>query len=271
MISVLQELDSSRIYRKLGYASLFKYACVELGLNEPLALNYISVARAAREVPALKRALDDKRISVSRAGRIVAAINPDNANELIDFATTHTMRETDFEVGRRNPKVGRDRMRVLSEDTVEITVTISKEAYEKLKRAQDIMSYGENVRLGKVIEAAADGLLDRRDPVRKAQRARSRKLCANRVRAKIDVRHDVHERDEGRCTYIEKDGNRCTNERWIQLHHILPKSLGGSDTPENLVSLCAAHHDLVHQFELPGLKRGKTMNTSRHPIIKLRR
>ena len=32
----------------------------------------------------------------------------------------------------------------------------------------------------------------------------------------------------------------------IDPHHILPRGRGGADTLENLVSLCRAHHDWVH-------------------------
>lgn len=32
----------------------------------------------------------------------------------------------------------------------------------------------------------------------------------------------------------------------LELHHIKPKSMGGSDAPENLVLLCSTHHKLLH-------------------------
>lgn len=268
MIQILQEIEISKLHRKMGYTSLFKYACDELGLNEPIAFSFISVARTAYSVPALQQALQDERISVSRASRIVSAIDNENACELIEFATTHSMRETDFEVARRNPRVSRDRMRVLSEDRVEISVSVSKETYEALKRAQDLMSHEQNVSLGEVLEKITQSFLDRRDPVRKAQRARSRKLCANRVPAKIDARHEVHERDGGRCTFIDRNGNRCTNERWLHLHHIRPRSKGGPDTAENLATLCAAHHDLVHQLQLPGFLKDSTVAYKTGPAVR---
>jgi hypothetical protein len=37
---------------------------------------------------------------------------------------------------------------------------------------------------------------------------------------------------------------RCMGR--IDPHHILPRGRGGADTLENLVSLCRAHHDWVH-------------------------
>lgn len=44
----------------------------------------------------------------------------------------------------------------------------------------------------------------------------------------------------GRCAV----GGRCRGR--LQLHHIKYRSRGGSDRPENLVLLCAAHHADEH-------------------------
>ena len=42
-------------------------------------------------------------------------------------------------------------------------------------------------------------------------------------------------------------GERCENRRWIDVHHVRPRSLGGANTLENLVMLCSAHHRMVHE------------------------
>jgi 5-methylcytosine-specific restriction endonuclease McrA len=52
---------------------------------------------------------------------------------------------------------------------------------------------------------------------------------------------------------LERDGHRCQvpgcSRAAVHAHHIVYRSRGGSDEPENLVSLCAAHH-------LHGVHRG---------------
>jgi len=65
-------------------------------------------------------------------------------------------------------------------------------------------------------------------------------------------KHAVHLRDQGRCTFHDpKTHQRCTIERWVHIHHIRPQAQGGSNTPDNLQTLCSHHHDLVHQLSLP--------------------
>jgi hypothetical protein len=46
---------------------------------------------------------------------------------------------------------------------------------------------------------------------------------------------------------IERDGYRCavpgcTSRRNLHDHHVTFRSAGGSDTPENRITLCAFHH-----------------------------
>jgi hypothetical protein len=60
------------------------------------------------------------------------------------------------------------------------------------------------------------------------------------------VKHQVHLRDQGRCTHKTQEGPRCNQKRWIEIHHIQPVSQGGAHTLENLTTLCSSHHRLVH-------------------------
>lgn len=46
---------------------------------------------------------------------------------------------------------------------------------------------------------------------------------------------------------LERDGYHCQvpgcrNRRNLNVHHIIPRSLGGGDEPENLVTTCYEHH-----------------------------
>jgi hypothetical protein len=56
------------------------------------------------------------------------------------------------------------------------------------------------------------------------------------------TRRAVLVRDGGRC---QVPG--CSHTRHLELHHIEPRSAGGDHKPDNLVTLCWTHHDLVHR------------------------
>ncbi len=266
LILILDEIDQQKFFKRLGYASLFTYAVGALGLSEANAYAFISVARKSREIPELKIAVIEQKITVAKASRIVAAINKENAPELVKFAQTHTTRQTEIEVARLQPSAAvSDKIRFKGEDLVQLECGITKGTHEKLERVKALLAAKGQFSLDNVLSEVLDDYLTRHDPVRKAERAlakspKTKKLCALRVqtsskRAPLPARtkHQVHARDQGRCTHINANGERCANDRWIELHHVRPVSIGGSNEVKNLTTLCGFHHDLVHQlsFSLP--------------------
>jgi hypothetical protein len=60
------------------------------------------------------------------------------------------------------------------------------------------------------------------------------------------VLHQVRLRDRGQCTYRDTQGARCVRQRWVDTHHIVQVSQGGSHELDNLTTLCSAHHKLLH-------------------------
>jgi hypothetical protein len=74
------------------------------------------------------------------------------------------------------------------------------------------------------------------------------------------VRRFVHHRDHGRCRVPG-----CRNATFVDIHHIDRKADGGSHDPENLVTLCSAHHRAIHRGTLRVDGRASTGLAFRHP------
>lgn len=55
----------------------------------------------------------------------------------------------------------------------------------------------------------------------------------------------VLRRDRGRCRVPG-----CRSSRWIHIHHIVPRELGGTNDLTNLVCLCSAHHQSLHRKQI---------------------
>lgn len=77
------------------------------------------------------------------------------------------------------------------------------------------------------------------------------------------VPHDRNIPDSVRVTVLERDDFKCRCCGWkpseredndprtlLELHHIEHHAEGGSNDPENLISLCNVHHDEVHRQKL---------------------
>ena len=57
------------------------------------------------------------------------------------------------------------------------------------------------------------------------------------------IRKEVLARDKHRCR-----APGCGRTRFLEVHHITPRNQGGSNRPENLVTLCGSCHRLCHEL-----------------------
>jgi hypothetical protein len=75
----------------------------------------------------------------------------------------------------------------------------------------------------------------------------SDRLLLSNIKLKIDTRYKkyshIYERFGGKCAV-------CGFDEVIEIHHIIPKYIGGGDDPNNLIVLCPNHHALVHSGQL---------------------
>ncbi|MCC7405956.1 MAG: HNH endonuclease [Bdellovibrionales bacterium] len=60
------------------------------------------------------------------------------------------------------------------------------------------------------------------------------------------TKHRVYLKFESRCSHIDQRGERCTENKFLEVHHLKPLHLGGDDRLENLTLLCSGHHRGIH-------------------------
>lgn len=59
-----------------------------------------------------------------------------------------------------------------------------------------------------------------------------------------EIRKAVYKRDGYRCAL-------CDGTNGLQIHHCVHRSMGGSNSPQNLVTLCWKCHAAAHGTKLP--------------------
>ena len=59
-------------------------------------------------------------------------------------------------------------------------------------------------------------------------------------------RRTIYKRDHYRCAL-------CDGTRGIQIHHVIPRGRGGSNSNHNLITLCMYCHGIAHGTSFPGL------------------
>ena len=285
LVTIVEEVDRLRLFEKFGQVNTFNYCLKELKLTKALSYSFQAVARKTREVPELLQAMQSG-MSVSTANKLVAQINPDNQAMWIAKAKTLTQSDLEFELAAANPK----KRRATKKDPVDRThsrmsIDIANSTLALLVRGVEILEKDEAT----VLHIALETLLEKIDPVRKADRMLKRKRhsaeaeragtedsaeaerlaaestaaeyalaegsasaknlasLANRVPFNAQTYHKVNARDRGQCQEILSDGKRCGSSRWVEIHHMIPRSKGGSNATANLITLCSSHHRIHHR------------------------
>lgn len=266
LLEALIQVDTNRVFIKMGHPSLHVYCVEALHLTDAQAYNFIGVARKSREVPELQALVCDGSIHLTNARRIAPVLTPENKAELLGKAKELSYRELERDLVRSFPeKTTKERIRPITENRLELKVFITPEIERNLKRAQDVLSQKlkKPCSMEEVLKFMTGEFLERHDPVKKTERAKP-KLVARRVPAAraipMSVAHQVTRRDEGQCTFILPNGKRCPSRRWLHRHHKTPWAHGGTHELNNLTTVCAAHHQHIHEQHpmVWPVKRAKT-------------
>jgi hypothetical protein len=125
----------------------------------------------------------------------------------------------------------------LAPERYKIQVTVSREAHENLRRAQDLLRHSVPTGDPAIIVERALGLLVaelERTKIAGTQRPRTAR-DANSITRHIPagVKRTVWQRDSGRCAFKGAHG-RCTETGFLEYHHVVPFASGGETSVSNL-------------------------------------
>ena len=141
LLDILQKIDKQRVYSQLGFASLFAYAIGALKLSEAVAYSFIQVARKAKEVPELKQAINQGKLTISKAQRIASVITPGNQKEILTMAKTLPKQQLEKQIAKLNPQqIIPEKARYVTEERLELKLGVSEELIQKIRRVQDLLS-----------------------------------------------------------------------------------------------------------------------------------
>ncbi len=137
----------------------------------------------------------------------------------------------------------------LSPARYKVQFTASEELHSKLERLIALMrSEVPDGDLAAIVERAVTEKLERLEARRFARSQAPRTTVADAETSPDNrhipaaVRRAVHERDGGRCRFVDERGQRCSEEHRLEFHHRHPFGMGGDHSPGNLSLLCPAHN-----------------------------
>jgi 5-methylcytosine-specific restriction endonuclease McrA len=59
----------------------------------------------------------------------------------------------------------------------------------------------------------------------------------------------VFERDEGQCTFVDRQGQRCSSRWQVEFHHRIPYARGGTHDVGNIELRCRGHNQYEAELE----------------------
>jgi 5-methylcytosine-specific restriction endonuclease McrA len=262
LIDLLQKIESEKIFLPLGWNSMFTYCTQGLKLSESESYRFIGVSRKCSEIPKLKEAIQDGKINSSKSKKILSVITPANLESWIEKAMTLPTKDLEREVVKEAPeKKIQEKLKPVTSTRAELKLGMSLELEKKLKRCQELALKSGAKSLEEVLGVLVDHYLKTKDPVEKAKRneEKTKVTVLGKVESKrnipAQIKHQVMNRDEGKCQYRQPNGKPCGSRFFTEIHHLNPWSYGGKHELANLTTFCAAHHRFLHhQSDLPPKK-----------------
>jgi hypothetical protein len=190
------------------------------------------------DVPSMVRQLATPGVLKTRAAEPLETVKPD-----VSIST---------DLSQSVPPPSRPaEVKPLAPERYKIQFTVSRETYQKLRRAQDLFRHAvPNGDPAIIFERALALLLAELERTKFAATSRPRKRgLANEASRYIpaSVRRTVWQRDGGRCAF-EGSRGRCAEAGFLEYHHVVPFAAGGETSAGNLEPRCRAHNQ--HEADL---------------------
>jgi 5-methylcytosine-specific restriction endonuclease McrA len=195
--------------------------------------------------------------------------------EVVEKVQTLSVRESQKALAIEFPEViqNKDSIRPLTNDKSKMEFVANSALAEKLKTLQNKLAHkNPNNSLGELIEILADMALEKLEPSEtKKSKSNATPHGAHKVEAKIEltsltqpprkisqhwrtnrqyipknIKTAVWNKSNSRCCYIDKvTQKQCASQYALEIDHIMPLALGGSNEPQNLRLLCRAHNQFL--------------------------
>jgi len=134
----------------------------------------------------------------------------------------------------------------LAPERYKIQFTATAETYKKLRLAQDLLRHQiPDADPAAVFDLALTALLQdlAKKKVAATDRPRERRnLVVGARHIPAEVKRAVWLRDGGRCVFVGRNGRRCTEQGFLEFHHVTPYAAGGQPTVDNIQLRCRAHN-----------------------------
>jgi hypothetical protein len=267
VLNHIEEVEYRKLHLSIGYSSLYSYCIGELGYSGSSADRRISAMRVIKNIPEAKEKLENGSVNLSTLTQLHGFLKRDSRektyskemkldllekieNKSQDQCTREFLKISPLDISFKESK------RAITEDLTQHTFVATKELSAKFDQLRNLMAHrNSNPTMSELIEFAVDLSIKNLNPVKHkfttaAVAGGSKDLETAKVHSMSATRyisaaleHYIWVRDQGCCQYFDKvTGRKCESKFALQIDHIHPFSLGGTNEKENLRLLGRAHN-----------------------------
>jgi len=270
-------------WKVLGLGSFFEYAERFAGLSPRQTEERLRVAAALSELSELDAALAAGRLHCSAVRELSRVATPQTQSAWIQAALGKTMREVEELTSGHQPGDAPEDPARPEARRHRIVVDLSAETYATFRDAQAQLrrEHGERLSEDEMLLLMSRTILAGPGDAGTSSYQIQMTLCQSCGRASQDggglelpveatvaelaqcdaqrlrpgqraaqdippaIRREVVRRHHHCCAV-----SGCRHGTWVDVHHVTPRSEGGTHDPELLVVLCSVHHKAVHRGTL---------------------
>jgi len=254
MIDFIREVMHRRLWIEYGATSMFDFMTRAHYHYAPVvAQRKIDAARLLQVFPEVKGYIHTREINLTQLGMLASALRQRPVplklqREILESIKNQTVQNTQIILNDRleievktRPKV-----RVQRDGSVRVEMTFSKEDWEVVERAKELVSHSiPSGDLTEVLSYCARFTISKKDLSTSIKEVKPRQSQG----VSRAARRLVFERDQS-CRHLHADGSRCESRFQLQIDHIFSRWRGGGHDLENLQVLCGLHNRLKYEREV---------------------
>ncbi|MBA3638099.1 MAG: HNH endonuclease [Acidobacteria bacterium] len=198
------------------------------------------IVAALRPLPPVASTIRRLPVQAARS-RAVDILATGEGDALIAPAVVPRVELSEHPPARRSPA----EIKPLAPERYKVQFTASRDTYDKLREAQDLLRH-------RIPEGDVGAIVDRALTLLLAELHRAKHGAVNRPRPAPQrapqgrhipaaVKRAVWDRDGGRCALIGAAG-RCSERGFLEYHHVIPFADRGAAVVDNLELRCRAHN-----------------------------
>jgi len=283
VVTLFAEIKRRRLYRELGYSSIQLYASKALGFSRTKTYEFIRLAESLEKLPQLKRRVESGEVPWTKAREVVKVATPETEGEWLKLAETKSRRELESEVAKSRAVRDRDKSQgelmpapsaPKAAPNPYVTFRLETMSKAKLEAMIEKLMKLHHCTREQVLMMALESFSGDSSPRGDSPYQVIVHRCEECGKSEVgDVELSEAEAEQVACdsrilepgkrnratipparrrAVLARDGHQCRTKRckskhFLEVHHIVPRSRGGTNDESNLITLCSSCHRLIHE------------------------